>query len=71
MADEREHDVGRRGRHVEEPATLVVSLDRFLPPFVQADIQKIWIMDGGLAVTLGHGGADLPPPGTEENDEPD
>ena len=44
----------------EAPATLVVSLDRFLPPFVSADIQKIWIIDGGLAVTLGRGGADLP-----------
>jgi len=46
----------------EEPATLVVRLDRFLPPFVHADLQKIWIIDGGLAVTLGRGGADLPPP---------
>jgi hypothetical protein len=46
----------------EEPATLVISLDRFLPPFVSADIQKIWIIDGGLAVTLGRGGADLPEP---------
>ena len=44
----------------EDPATLVLSLDRFLPPFVTADIQKIWILDGGLAVTLGRGGADLP-----------
>lgn len=44
----------------EEPATLVISLDRFLPNFVTADIQKIWIIDGGLAVTLGRGGADLP-----------
>lgn len=44
----------------EEPATLVLSLDRFLPSFVAADIQKIWIIDGGLAVTLGRGGADLP-----------
>lgn len=48
----------------EEPATLVVSLDRFLPPFVSADIQKIWIIDGGLAVSLGRGGADLPTGGT-------
>ena len=48
----------------EEPATLVMSLDRFLPPFVSADIQKIWIIDGGLAVTLGRGGADLPTGGT-------
>ena len=47
----------------EEPATLVISLDRFLPPFVTADIQKIWIIDGGLAVTLGKGGADSPPGG--------
>lgn len=46
----------------EEPATLVMSLDRFLPNFVSADIQKIWIIDGGLAVTLGRGGADLPMP---------
>ena len=45
----------------EEPATFVVSLDRFLPSFVDADIQKIWIIDGGLSVTLGRGGADLPP----------
>ena len=44
----------------EDPATLVVSLDRFLPPFVSADIQRIWIIDGGLAVTLGRGGADIP-----------
>jgi hypothetical protein len=49
----------------EEPATLVVSLDRFLPPFIDAEIQKIWIIDGGLAVTLGRGGADLP-----ESEEP-
>lgn len=48
----------------EEPATLVMSLDRFLPPFVSADIQKIWIIDGGLAITLGRGGADLPTKGT-------
>ena len=44
----------------EEPATFVISLDRFLPTFVTADIQKIWIIDGGLAVTLGKGGADMP-----------
>ena len=49
----------------EDPATLVVSLDRFLPPFVSADIQKIWIIDGGLAVTLGRGGADLPQGGID------
>ena len=49
----------------EEPATLVISLDRFLPTFIDAEIQKIWIIDGGLAVTLGRGGADLP-----ESEEP-
>jgi hypothetical protein len=48
----------------EDPATLVVSLDRFLPTFVSADVQKIWIIDGGLAVTLGRGGADLPTGGS-------
>ena len=51
----------------EEPATFVVSLDRFLPSFVDADIQKIWIIDGGLAVTLGRGGADLPPSSEESH----
>jgi hypothetical protein len=51
----------------EEPATLVVSLDRFLPNFVDAEIQRVWIIDGGLAVTLGRGGADLPAV-TEEKD---
>jgi len=44
----------------EEPATFVISLDRFLPSFVSADIKSIWIIDGGLDVTLGRGGADLP-----------
>ncbi|HVR38809.1 MAG TPA: hypothetical protein VMU84_06910 [Thermoanaerobaculia bacterium] len=51
----------------KEPATFVMSLERFLPPFVSADIQKIWIIDGGLAVTLGRGGADLPTGGTDGN----
>ena len=49
----------------EDPATLVFSLDRFLPTFIDAEIQKIWIIDGGLAVTLGRGGADLPPASEE------
>jgi hypothetical protein len=51
----------------EEPATFVVTLDRFLPSFLDCDIQKIWMIDGGLAVTLGRGGADLPP-SSEESD---
>jgi len=45
---------------LEDPATLVLSLDRFLPNFIDAEIQRVWIIDGGLAVTLGRGGADLP-----------
>ena len=44
----------------EDPATFVFSLDRFLPNFVDAEIQRVWIIDCGLAVTLGRGGADLP-----------
>ncbi|MEO6259687.1 MAG: hypothetical protein ABIP63_05025 [Thermoanaerobaculia bacterium] len=57
----------------EEPATFIVSLDRFLPSFVDVELQKVWIIDGGLAVTLGRGGADLPPSqeethGTDIND---
>jgi hypothetical protein len=49
----------------EEPATFAIFLDRFLPSFIDAGIQKIWIIDGGLAVTLGRGGADLPPSSEE------
>jgi hypothetical protein len=55
----------------EDPATLVFSLDRFLPTFIDADIQKIWIIDGGLAVTLGRGGADLPTEEPDGNDHPE
>jgi hypothetical protein len=46
----------------EPPATFVISLERFLPTFIEADIEKIWIIDGGLAVILGRGGADPPAP---------
>jgi hypothetical protein len=54
----------------EEPATLVISLDRFLPPFIDAPLRNIWIIEGGLAVTLGRGGADLPPqPGGDHRPE--
>jgi hypothetical protein len=55
---------------LEDPATLVLSLDRFLPTFIDAEIQRVWIIDGGLAVTLGRGGADLPaeePNGTDQS----
>jgi hypothetical protein len=55
------HQLPRELVTLEEPSTLVVTLDRFLPPFMDVEIRKIWIIDGGLAVTLGRGGADLPP----------
>lgn len=56
----------------EEPATFVFTLDQFLPNFVDAEIQRVWIIDGGLAVTLGRGGADLPvPEETHERDRPE
>jgi hypothetical protein len=61
------HQLPRDLVQFEEPGTLVISLDRFLPSFIDAEVQKIWIVDGGLAVTLGRGGADLPPE-KEEND---
>jgi hypothetical protein len=48
---------------LEEGSVLVIALDRFLPSFLSVTIQSIWIVDGGLAVTLGRGGADLPPNG--------
>ena len=54
----------------EEPATLVMSMERFLPPFITADLQKIWIIDGGLVVILGRGGADLPTEATLGNHDP-
>ncbi len=54
---------------LEPPATLVMSLDRFLPPFVTADVQRIWIIEGGLAITLGRGGADLPPASGGSDDD--
>jgi hypothetical protein len=56
---------------LEPPATLVMALDRFLPNFISADLQRIWIIDGGLAVTLGRGGADLPPPTGDHHDRND
>ncbi len=45
------------------PLTIVIRLDRFLPPFVDVQIEKIDIIEGGLAVRMGPGGATPPPPG--------
>ena len=40
----------------------IVRLDRFLPPFVDVDIQQIRLVAGGIAVRLGPGGVDPPRP---------
>ena|SRR5688572_8582092 len=44
-----------------ETMTVTVSLERFLPPFVDLNIESIRIVPGGLALHVGRGGADLPP----------
>ncbi len=46
-----------------ERKTVVVSVDRFLPEFVDVEIEDVRIVAGGVQVTLGRGGADLPDPG--------
>lgn len=57
--------IGNRGlpdgvRLDPETLTVTVSLERFLPPFVDLDLESIRIVSGGLAVHVGRGGADLP-----------
>jgi hypothetical protein len=44
-----------------ETLTLAVSLERFLPPFIDLKIEAIRIVPGGMAVHLGPGSAGLPP----------
>ena len=44
-----------------ETLTLTVSLERFLPPFIDLKIKSIRIIPGGMAVHLGPGVAGLPP----------
>ena len=39
------------------PFTFVIELDRFLPTFVDVEIREIRIVDGGLALQIGAGGA--------------
>ncbi|MFZ2492502.1 MAG: hypothetical protein WA208_13555 [Thermoanaerobaculia bacterium] len=51
---------------LEPPSTLVLSLERFLPAFVRADVQEIRLIEGGLAVALGAGGADIPSGGSND-----
>lgn len=43
-----------------EQKTVVVSMDRFLPEFLDIEIEDLRIIRGGVRVTLGRGGADLP-----------
>lgn len=44
--------------------SILVSVDRFLPPFVDAAIAAVRIVPEGILVTLAGGGADIPtPPG--------
>ena len=44
-----------------ETLTLAVSLERFLPSFIDLKIEAIRIVPGGMAVHLGPGSAGLPP----------
>ena len=44
-----------------ETMTVRLRLDRFLPSFVDADVEEIRLVAGGLVVKLGPGGADRPP----------
>lgn len=41
-------------------SSLLIQLDRFLPSFLEVEVSEIRIIDGGLLVRLGSGGADLP-----------
>lgn len=40
--------------------TIEISLDHFLPSFVDAEIESVRFIADGVEVTLGRGGADLP-----------
>lgn len=43
-----------------EKNEIVIAVDRFLPSFVDAAIEEVWIVPDGIAVRLGPGGADPP-----------
>ena len=43
-----------------ERKTVIVSMDRFLPQFVDVEIEAVRIIPTGVEVTLGRGGADPP-----------
>jgi hypothetical protein len=41
--------------------SVFIQLDRFLPTFMEVEVAEINMIDGGLTVRVGQGGADLPP----------
>lgn len=45
-----------------ETMTLTLRLDRFLPTFIDAEVEEVRVVAGGLIVRIGPGGADPPPP---------
>jgi len=45
------------GVTIRPPFTFVIEVERFLPTFVDVQIREIHIIDGGLAISLGPGGA--------------
>ena len=50
------------GVHIDAAAsTIAVEVDRFLPNFLEAKVEEIRIVPEGLILSLGAGGADLPP----------
>jgi hypothetical protein len=45
------------GVTIRPPFTFIIQLDRFLPSFIDMQIREIRIIEGGLAVAIGPGGA--------------
>jgi hypothetical protein len=45
------------GVTIRPPFTFIIQLDRFLPSFIDMQIREIRIIEGGLSVEIGPGGA--------------
>lgn len=45
------------GVTIRPPFTFIIQLDRFLPPIIDMQIREIRIIEGGLSVQIGPGGA--------------
>jgi hypothetical protein len=45
---------------VRKPLTFAIDLAKLVPPFADVDVREIRIVDRGLAVSVGPGGADPP-----------